>query len=76
MAYQRTFGVRPKEVRLEIIETGKTHSFCGDDQSDAEALAQVRAAAEGVSAGLFPPTPSFMGCKFCAYKSICPSTGW
>jgi CRISPR/Cas system-associated exonuclease Cas4 (RecB family) len=76
LAYQRTFGVRPKEVRLEIIETGKTHSFCGDDQSDAEALAQVRAAAEGVSAGLFPPTPSFMGCKFCAYKSICPSTGW
>jgi CRISPR/Cas system-associated exonuclease Cas4 (RecB family) len=73
LAYQRTFGVRPKEVRLEIIETGKTYSFRGDDESDAEALAQVKAAAEGVSAGLFPPTPSFMGCKFCSYNDICPA---
>ena len=40
----------------------------------AKGVADIRAAAAGIRARGFEPTPSYLACSWCAFRDVCPAS--
>ena len=75
LAYERLFGVRPREVQLRFLGSagvvvGRTRPT---DRMLGRAAEAIREAERGIRARDFSPRPSFGACRPCAYRDICPA---
>jgi DNA helicase-2/ATP-dependent DNA helicase PcrA len=74
LAQRAMTGRLPVAVELRFLESG----LVGRAQPSAEDLQsaedEVLAAAAGIRARRFEPTPSYQVCRYCPYNQICPST--
>jgi len=72
LAYKNIFGQLPKRVELYFLESG----LIGRNEIEEEGLEKVKEKIKEVSMGLrkhiFPATPTYMACTYCAYNQICP----
>ena len=75
LAYERLFGVRPREVQLRFL--GSAGVVVGrarpTDRMLGRAAEAIREAERGIRARDFSPRPSFGACRPCAYRDICPA---
>jgi len=67
-------GRLPARVELRFLESGLVGSYKPVDEDLDEARETILAAAGGIRARRFDPTPGYMVCRYCAYNQICPST--
>jgi DNA helicase-2/ATP-dependent DNA helicase PcrA len=67
-------GRLPARVELRFLESGVTGRHTPGEADVVEAEAAIHAAAAGIRARRFEPTPGYQTCRFCAYSQICPST--
>ena len=75
LAYERLFGVRPREVQLRFL--GSEGVVVGrakpTDKMLRRAVEAIREAEAGIRARDFSARPSFGACRPCAYRNICPA---
>jgi len=71
LAYQAETGRLPEKLELRFLEFGLRASLKPDEKYITKKRDEILAAATGIRAGDFHPTPGFH-CKFCAYHSVCP----
>jgi len=64
----------PARVELRFLESGLTGGHVPTESDLAEAREAIEAAAAGIRARRFDPTPGYQTCRYCAYNQICPST--
>jgi DNA helicase-2/ATP-dependent DNA helicase PcrA len=76
LAYQQMHDALPAAVELQFLESGLVGA-ARKTLADLEAArAQIAAVAKGVRAREFAPTPGYLQCSYCAFREICPSTGY
>ncbi len=74
LAQQAMTGRLPARVELRFLESGLAGRHTPTAQNLAEAESAITAAAAGIRARRFEPTPGYQACRYCAYNQICPST--
>jgi len=74
LAQQAMTGRLPVRVELRFLESGLAGRHTPTTRDAAEAGRAITAAAAGIRARRFEPTPGFQACRYCAYNQICPST--
>lgn len=74
LAHGEIFGRLPTRVELHFLESGLIGTAVPDSSRLLEVRRQVEEAAEGIRARRFEAQPSFMACRYCAYREICPAT--
>lgn len=74
LAYEKTRGQSPSEVRLHFLESGLVGRSPVPRQRLHEAISQVRKAAAGIRSRDYTPRPRARVCQACAYREICPAT--
>ena len=61
-------------MELRFLESGLTGRHKPTAKDLQEAIEAIEAAAAGIRARRFEPTPGYQTCRYCAYNQICPST--
>ena len=74
LGYQALTGRLPDVVQLSFLETGLIGRAEVDAKRIARGQAQVAQAAEGIRARDFQATPDPVGCTYCPFRDICPSS--
>jgi DNA helicase-2/ATP-dependent DNA helicase PcrA len=74
MAYEAMTGRLPDAVQLHFLDTGVTGRVGIDPKRLAKGRANIAAAAAGIRARDFTPTPDRSTCGYCPFKTICPSS--
>ncbi|HUG38631.1 MAG TPA: UvrD-helicase domain-containing protein [Candidatus Limnocylindrales bacterium] len=74
LAQQAMTGRLPVRVELRFLESGLVGTYRPKDADLAEATRSIRAAAAGIRARRFEPTPGYQICRYCPYNQVCPST--
>ena len=74
LAQKEMTGHLPARVELRFLESGLTGSHKPTEKDLGEAIQAIEAAAAGIRARRFDPTPGYQTCRYCAYNQICPST--
>ncbi len=74
MAWQAQTGRLPDAVALHFLESGLVGTAHVDAERVDRGIADIRAAAAGIRARRFDPTPSYMACSWCAFREICPAS--
>jgi ATP-dependent DNA helicase UvrD/PcrA len=74
LAYRTQHGKIPDRLELHFLESGlvgRTRKTDRDMEKTAELIQKV---ADGLKAGDFSARPSYMACRYCTYRDICPYT--
>ena len=74
MAWQAQTGRLPDAVALQFLESGVTGTADVDAARIESGVAAIRAAAAGIRARAFEPSPSYMACSWCAFRDVCPAS--
>jgi DNA helicase-2/ATP-dependent DNA helicase PcrA len=74
MAWQAQTGRLPDAVALHFLESGLVGRTDVDAGRVDKGVADIRAAAAGIRARAFEPTPSYMACSWCAFRAVCPAS--
>jgi DNA helicase II / ATP-dependent DNA helicase PcrA len=74
MAYQAESGRLPDALQLWFLESGLVGRVEVDEKRLDKARASIRLAAAGIRALDFKATPEYIGCGYCAFRDICPSS--
>jgi DNA helicase II / ATP-dependent DNA helicase PcrA len=74
MAYQAESGRLPDALQLWFLESGLVGRVEVDEKRLDRARASIRQAAAGIRALDFKATPEYIGCGYCAFRDICPSS--
>ncbi len=74
LAQKEMTGRMPAYVELRFLESGLTGRHKPTEEDLGEAIEAIEAAAAGIRARRFDPTPGYQVCRYCAYNQICPST--
>ena len=74
LAQKEMTGRLPARVELRFLESGLAGRHAPTEKDLAEAREAIEAAAAGIRARRFDPTPGYQTCRYCAYNQICPST--
>jgi DNA helicase-2/ATP-dependent DNA helicase PcrA len=74
MGYEAMTGRLPDQVALHFLDSGLVGRVDVDPKRIARARRQIAAAAAGIRAGEFSPTPDAMTCARCPFREICPSS--
>jgi DNA helicase-2/ATP-dependent DNA helicase PcrA len=74
LAQKEMTGRMPAYVELRFLESGLTGRYKPTEEDLSEAIQAIEAAAAGIRARRFDPTPGYQTCRYCAYNQICPST--
>jgi len=74
LAQKEMTGRMPAYVELRFLESGLTGRHKPTEGDLGEAIQAIEAAAAGIRARRFDPTPGYQVCRYCAYNQICPST--
>jgi DNA helicase-2/ATP-dependent DNA helicase PcrA len=74
MAYRSAFGRLPDGVELHFLESGLVGRSVKTEE-DLEAVEEkISQAARGIRGRRYEATPTFQGCRYCAYNEVCPYT--
>lgn len=74
LAHEAETGALPHEVQLHFLDSGVV-GRAGPEQGRLErAREKISRAADGIRAGDFPAKPNPVGCSYCPYRQICPSS--
>ena len=74
LAQKEMTGELPARVELRFLESGLAGRHKPTEEDLDEARAAIEAAAAGIRARRFDPTPGYQTCRYCAYNQTCPST--
>jgi DNA helicase-2/ATP-dependent DNA helicase PcrA len=74
MAWQAETGRLPDAVALSFLESGLVGTADVDAARVESGVTAIRTAAAGIRAGAFEPSPSYMACSWCAFRSVCPAS--
>jgi len=74
LAQKEMTGKLPARVELRFLESGLAGRHKPTEKDLVEAREAIEAAAAGIRARRFDPTPGYQTCRYCAYNQICPST--
>ena len=74
LAQKEMTGHLPARVELRFLESGLAGRHKPTEKDLGEARDAIEAAAAGIRARRFDPTPGYQTCRYCAYNQICPST--
>ncbi len=74
LAVHEETGRLPAAVELRFLESGLAGRHQPTEGDLVEAQAAILAAAAGIRARRFDPTPGYQTCRYCPYNQICPST--
>ncbi len=74
LAWQAREGALPVATELAFLDSGVTGSIEPDPARLARAAARMHGAVDGIRAGDFAPRPDAVGCRFCPFREICPSS--
>jgi DNA helicase-2/ATP-dependent DNA helicase PcrA len=74
LAQKEITGRLPARVELRFLESGLAGRHKPTEKDLVEAREAIEAAAAGIRARRFDPTPGYQTCRYCAYNQICPST--
>jgi DNA helicase-2/ATP-dependent DNA helicase PcrA len=74
MAWQAQTGRLPDAVALHFLESGLVGTSSVDERRVEQGIAEIRAAAAGIRARRFEPSPSYMACSWCAFRDVCPAS--
>jgi DNA helicase-2/ATP-dependent DNA helicase PcrA len=74
LAQKEMTGHLPVRVELRFLESGLAGRHKPTEKDLGEAREAIEAAAAGIRARRFDPTPGYQTCRYCAYDQICPST--
>ena len=74
MAWQAETGRLPDAVALHFLESGLVGTSTVDERRVEQGIAEIRAAAAGIRARRFEPSPSYMACSWCAFRDVCPAS--
>jgi DNA helicase-2/ATP-dependent DNA helicase PcrA len=74
LAVREETGRLPAAVELRFLESGLAGRYRPAESDLAEAQSAIAAAAAGIRARRFDPTPGYQTCRYCPYNQICPST--
>jgi hypothetical protein len=74
LAWREMTGALPQRVELRFIDSSVAGRHTPTAEDAVEAVGAVKAAAAGIRARRFAPTPSYNACRSCAYNQICPYT--
>jgi DNA helicase-2/ATP-dependent DNA helicase PcrA len=74
MAWQAQTGRLPDAVALSFLESGLVGLAEIDEARVEKGVADIRAAAAGIRARRFEPTPAYLACSWCAFREVCPAS--
>jgi len=74
LAYKNIFGELPKRAELYFLESGIVGSKQVTEDDLEEVKEKINLVASGIRQHNFQATPNYMGCTYCAYNQICPSS--
>lgn len=74
MAYQSAFGRLPDGVELHFLQSGLIGRAVKTEEDLAKVEEQIFEAARGIRARRYEATPTYQGCRYCAYNEVCPYT--
>ncbi len=74
LGYRETYGVTPRAVELRFLEAGLVGRATVQPRDLTKAREKVLEAAAGIRQRNLDAKPTFMACRFCAYREICPAT--
>jgi DNA helicase-2/ATP-dependent DNA helicase PcrA len=74
MAWQAQTGRLPDAVALHFLDSGLVGTAEIDAARVERGVAEIRAAAAGIRARRFGPTPSYLACSWCAFRDVCPAS--
>lgn len=74
LGYRETFGVTPRYVELRFLEAGLVGRAPVQPRDLTRAREKILEAAAGIRQRNYEARPTFMACRYCAYREICPAT--
>jgi DNA helicase-2/ATP-dependent DNA helicase PcrA len=74
LAHEAETGRLPAAVQLHFLDSGVVGRAAPDPARLAKARARIEEAASGIRAGEFVARPDPVGCGFCPYREVCPSS--
>ncbi len=74
MGYEAMTGRLPDAVALHFLDSGLVGTARVDRKRVEKARETIRTAAAGIRAREFGAKPDYLGCSFCAFREICPSS--
>jgi ATP-dependent DNA helicase UvrD/PcrA len=74
MAYEAMTGRLPDAVQLHFLDSGLVGRADLDPKRLEKARQKIATAASGIRAREYAATPSVLGCTYCPFKDICPSS--
>jgi DNA helicase-2/ATP-dependent DNA helicase PcrA len=76
LAHRQMHDALPAAVELYFLESGLVGA-ARKTEADLEATRErIAAVAKGIRVRDFRATPRFLSCSYCAFREICPSTGY
>jgi DNA helicase-2/ATP-dependent DNA helicase PcrA len=73
-AYWQIEGRIPDRVELHFLESGLTGSLSKTEEDLEKTVEEIRRVASGIRSGDFGPRPTYIACRYCPYREICPYT--
>ena len=74
LAHEAETGELPVALELHFLESGLVGRVEPDPARLAKARASLKKVADGIRGGRFPARPDMVGCGYCPYRDICPSS--
>ncbi|MCK4355815.1 PD-(D/E)XK nuclease family protein, partial [Candidatus Bipolaricaulota bacterium] len=74
LAYEHLFGEIPAGLELRFLTPEMIIGrYVPSEKTLDKARSDIETAAAGIRSGDFPANPTYLGCTYCAYRSICPA---
>ena len=74
-AWEAETGVLPARMELHFLDSGVVGQVLPEPRaSRSERVGILAQAADGIRSGHFPAKPDMVGCGYCPYREICPSS--
>jgi len=74
LAWEAETGQLPRHMELHFLDSGVVGRVTPEPRRLDRARRILAQAAEGIRAGSFPAKPDMIGCGYCPYREICPSS--
>jgi DNA helicase-2/ATP-dependent DNA helicase PcrA len=74
LAWEAETGELPKEMELHFLDSGVVGRVTPDAKRLDRARRVLGQAADGIRSGDFRARPDVVGCGYCPYREICPSS--
>jgi len=74
LAYREQQGKIPDRLELHFLESGLIGRTRKNDRDLEKTIEAIQTVASGIQAGDYTARPTFMACRYCAYREICPNT--